>query len=468
MLKKRAKFFENILFISDLAIIVSVWFLAYFIRFYSGYFPVNKGVPHISLYIFLIAPILFIWGFIFKAFALYKPKRLSSYFGEIFDITKACSFAVLVLISLTFFYRQTEYSRLVFAIFWVLTIIFLVLERVTFRELLRYLRRKGYNLRYTLIVGTGEIAEEVLARIQQHPELGIKVIGLLSSDKDYRCGESKDGIPVIGSYLEINEVINKRDVDQVVLALPSEEHNKTIELLKNLDNEMVDIKVIPDIYEFITLRGSIEDFDGIPILNIQDSPLYGWNIILKRAADLIIVAAALIILSPLMILIAILIKATSPGPIFYKQDRMGIGGDTFQMLKFRSMNVDAEVQTGAVWAKENDPRRTILGTFLRKTSLDELPQFFNVLKGDMSIVGPRPERSVFVEEFRKDIPKYMLRHKMKAGITGWAQVNGWRGNTDIKKRIEYDLYYIENWSFWFDLKIMWLTVWKGLINKNAY
>ena len=231
---------------------------------------------------------------------------------------------------------------------------------------------------------------------------------------------------------------------------------------------MVDIQVIPDIYEFATIRGGIEEFDGLPIISLQDSPLYGWNMVIKRAADIAFSIIAITLTAPLVVLIAITIKLTSHGPVFYRQERMGLDGKIFQMLKFRSMWVDAEKESGAVWAKEDDPRRTWLGAFLRKTSIDELPQFFNVLKGDMSIVGPRPERPVFIEEFRKNIPKYMLRHKMKAGITGWAQVNGWRGDTDLKKRIEYDLYYIENWSFWFDLKIMWLTIWKGLVNKNAY
>ena len=241
-----------------------------------------------------------------------------------------------------------------------------------------------------------------------------------------------------------------------------------LDAIRNIGDEAVDIQVIPDIYEFITLRGGIEEFDGLPILNLRESPLYGWNIVLKRLADVALASSAIIILSPVMLFIAILVKLSSKGPVFYSQERMSIGGDTFRMLKFRSMGEDAEKESGAVWAKENDARRTRIGTLLRKTSLDELPQFFNVLKGDMSLVGPRPERPVFISQFRKDIPKYMLRHKMKAGITGWAQVNGWRGNTDLTKRIEHDIYYIENWSLMLDLKILILTLYKGLINRNAY
>lgn len=468
MLKKHSKFFENILFIADLIVIALAWLISYYIRFYSGVMPVEKGIPSFQIYFYLIAPILFIWGFVFNVFELYRPKRLSSYVDEIFDITKACSFSVLILVSLTFFFRQYDYSRLMFATFWVMTIVAMMVERVAFREVLRYLRRKGYNLRFAVIVGTGKTAEDIFKRIDIHPELGIKVVGFLSSNPGYLQDDKKGRIPVLGTYDNIKDVIKNNKIDQIIVALPTEEHHVTIDVLKRIDDEMVDIKVIPDLWEFMTLRGGIDELDGLPIITLQDTPLYGWNIVLKRVTDIGLSIIAIIITAPVMILISVVNKRTSPGPIFFRQERMGLDGKTFDMLKFRSMQVDAEAQSGAVWAKENDPRRTRLGTFLRKTSLDELPQFFNVLKGDMSIVGPRPERPVFIEEFRKNIPGYMLRHKMKAGITGWAQVNGWRGNTSLEKRIECDLYYIENWSLWLDIKIMWLTVWKGLLNKNAY
>ena len=467
MLKKHSQFFESLLFIADIAIIVASWLLSYYLRFHTAFVPIDKGIPPIRIYILLIIPIILIWGFVFKYFGLYRPRRIASHLSELFDITKACAVSILVLIAVTFVYRQYEFSRLVFLFFGAINVVALSIERWVFREVLRCLRKKGHNLRYALIVGTGDMSKEILKRIDTHPEVGLKVVGLLSTNKD-QVGANVHGIEVLGVYDEVGRFVKEKGIDHVIIALAWEEHGKVIDVLKNIGEEMVDIQVIPDIYEFATIRGGIEEFDGLPIISIQSSPLYGWNIILKRAADLIIAVVALIILSPLMILLAILVKTTSPGDVFYKQERMGISGDTFQMLKFRSMNMDAEVQTGAVWAKENDPRRTKLGTFLRKTSLDELPQFFNVLKGDMSVVGPRPERPVFIEEFRKNIPRYMLRHKMKAGITGWAQVNGWRGDTDLKKRIEYDLYYIENWSLSLDIKIIWLTLWKGLINKNAY
>jgi len=229
--------------------------------------------------------------------------------------------------------------------------------------------------------------------------------------------------------------------------------------------------VVPDLIEFATLatlRGGIGEFEGMPIISLRDTPLYGWNKVIKKVADIVLSITILLAVSPLMLIISLLIKATSKGPVFYSQERMGLDGKIFNMLKYRTMAIEAEKETGPVWAAKDDSRRTSIGAFLRKTSLDELPQFFNVLKGDMSIVGPRPEREFFILQFRDKIPKYMLRHKMKAGITGWAQVNGWRGNTSLEKRIEYDLYYIENWSLRFDLEIMWLTIWRGLVSKHAY
>ncbi|KKM67385.1 hypothetical protein LCGC14_1471680 [marine sediment metagenome] len=254
----------------------------------------------------------------------------------------------------------------------------------------------------------------------------------------------------------------------VLIALPLSAHEKLKSILDNIADEMVSVMILPDLFEFITLRGGVGEFEGMPIISLRDSPLYGWNRVIKRITDILLSLVIILVTSPLMFVISILIKTMSPGPILYKQDRMGLDGKVFAMLKYRTMGIEAEEETGPMWATENDHRRTLVGTFLRKTSLDELPQFFNVLKGDMSIVGPRPERPHFIQQFRSKIPKYMLRHKMKAGITGWAQVNGWRGNTSLEKRIEYDLYYIENWRFMFDFEIMWRTIWRGFISKNAY
>ncbi|MEK6758982.1 MAG: undecaprenyl-phosphate glucose phosphotransferase [Deltaproteobacteria bacterium] len=467
MLKKHSQLFESLLFTTDLLIIAFSWIFSYFVRFHSGLIPVEKGIPSLLVYLLMLGPIVVIWAFAFKGFGLYRPKRVGSHLAEVFEIAKACVVSVLILISLTFFFRSFEFSRLVFALFTVVNIVFLSLGRIGFREVLRFLRKKGYNLRYAVIAGTGEPARALIERLERHPEVGIKLRGVFSAGSSAHVSEIS-GVGVVGAIDEMRPFIEKNRVDIVFIALSWEEHSKMAEVLRAIGDETVEIKLIPDIYEFTTLCGGVEEFDGMPILNLQNSPLYGWNLLLKRAADVIISTIAIAMLAPVMLFVAIIIKLASPGPVLYRQVRMGIGGDTFEILKFRSMRVDAEKDTGAIWAKQDDSRRTRLGTFLRKTSIDELPQLFNVLKGDMSLVGPRPERPVFIQEFRKNIPKYMLRHTMKAGITGWAQVNGWRGNTDLKKRIEHDIYYIENWSLMFDLKILWLTIWKGFINRNAY
>ncbi|HAO93804.1 MAG: undecaprenyl-phosphate glucose phosphotransferase [Deltaproteobacteria bacterium GWC2_56_8] len=466
MLKKHSQLFESLLFISDLLIIAFSWVASFYIRFYSG-LPVEKGVPDFYLYCLLLIPIVVIWGFAFKGFGLYRPKRIGSHLSEVFDITKACVISALILISITFFFRHYEFSRLVFLFFVAINIISLSLARWTFREVLRYLRRKGHNIRFAVIIGTGEPAVAVVKSLERHPEVGIKLLGVVGTTEE-SVGTKVAGATVLDTYKNLRSLMINRRIDQIFIALTWDEHAKVVEVLSLIGDEAVDIKVIPDLFEFMTLRGGVEEFDGMPILNLQNSPLYGWNMILKRSADVLFASAALVVVSPLMLALSLLIKLTSPGPVLFRQERMGIGGDTFQILKFRSMRADAEDATGAVWASKDDPRRTRLGTLLRSTSLDELPQLFNVLRGDMSLVGPRPERPVFIREFRKNIPNYMLRHKMKAGITGWAQVNGWRGNTDLGKRIEHDLYYIENWSLVFDIKILFLTLWKGLVNRNAY
>ena len=408
-----------------------------------------------------------LWFIVFKALGLYRPRRISSRVAEVMDIVKATSIATLILITLTFFVARSEFSRVIFLYFWIISIVALCLTRILFREFLRLIRKRGYNLRYALIVGTGKLGQDITDKIQEHPELGLKIRGFLSEDAS-QVGNTVDGYQVLNTYENIRDVIISNQIDMVMITLPLNAHEKLKSILDNIADEMVSIMIIPDLFEFISLRGGVGEFEGIPIISLRDSPLYGWNRVIKKSTDILLSLFIILITSPLMLVISILIKIMSPGPILYKQDRMGLDGKIFKMLKYRTMGTQAEEKTGPTWATENDQRRTLVGAFLRKTSLDELPQFFNVLKGDMSIVGPRPERPHFIQQFRSKIPKYMLRHKMKAGITGWAQVNGWRGNTSLEKRIEYDLYYIENWKLMFDFEIMWLTFWRGFISKNAY
>ncbi len=455
------------LFIFDLLIISVLWLAAYWLRFNTDWIPLYNGVPPIKPYLLLILPILIVWVFIFKAFNLYRPRRITSHLGEILDIAKACSTAVVVLIAITFFVKKFEFSRVVFIYFWVLSILVLSMSRALFRESLRFFRRLGYNQRHIIIVGDGVLARNLIMKLKGHPELGLNVVGLLSSRPE-RVGKRVQGKEIFGIYNEITSILQEQAIDQIFVAVPFSEMGELEGIRQSIGKEPVTIKVVPDYFSFFPFCGGVEVFEGLPILNIQDSPLYGWDIVLKRVSDILISGVAIIVTLPLMLLIAVMVKLTSPGPIFYRQERAGLDGKVFDMLKFRTMGVDAEKETGPVWAKENDPRRTKFGTFLRKTSLDELPQFFNVIKGDMSVVGPRPERPEFIHDFQENIPRYLLRHKMKAGITGWAQVNGWRGNTSLKKRIKYDLYYIEHWNLTFDLKILWLTIWKGFIHKHAY
>ncbi len=467
MLKAHSKFFETLVLFLDWITLSCSWALAYCIRFYIPIIPAHKGIPSFYTYITLLIIMIPLWFIVFKALGLYRPRRISSRVAEAMDIVKATSIATLILISLTFFVARYEFSRVIFLYFWIISVVALCLIRILFREFLRLIRKRGYNLRYALIVGTGKLGQDITDKIQEHPELGLKIKGFLSEDA-LQVGNTVDGYQVLDTYENIRDVITINHIDMVLITLPLNAHEKLKSILDNIADEMVSIMIVPDLFEFISLRGGVGEFEGIPIISLRDSPLYGWNRVIKKSTDILLSLFIILITSPLMLAISILIKIMSPGPILYKQERMGLDGKIFKMLKYRTMGTQAEEKTGPTWATENDHRRTLVGAFLRKTSLDELPQFFNVLKGDMSIVGPRPERPHFIQQFRSKIPKYMLRHKMKAGITGWAQVNGWRGNTSLEKRIEYDLYYIENWKLMFDFEIMWLTFWRGFISKNAY
>jgi Undecaprenyl-phosphate glucose phosphotransferase len=299
-----------------------------------------------------------------------------------------------------------------------------------------------------------------------HPELGLQVRGYLTRNAE-KVGQVLEGTPVIGTFEQAPDILTSH-VDMVFLCLPPEVESEAERLMNILSATTAEVKIIPSIYEFVTLRAEAEMFEGLPIITLQGSPLYGWNLLLKRMVDVCGATVALVVASPIALVIAVLIKLTSPGPVFYRQTRVGLDGKAFDIVKIRTMRVDAEEKTGPIWAQAHDPRRTAIGTFLRRTSLDEVPQFWNVLKGEMSIVGPRPERPELIEKFRAQIPQYNLRHKMKAGITGWAQINGLRGNTCWEKRLAYDMYYIEHWSLWLDVKIMIMTLWKGLIHREAY
>ncbi len=452
---------------SDILMTATAWLIAYYVRFQTPFIPITKGIPPFDVYWKMLPPILVMWLIIFNICGLYRARRGYSYAEQFVLIFQAVSFGAIMLITFNFFYRQYSYSRLVLLYFWGINIFAVGLSRSLFQDLISYARSKGYNLRHILIAGAGRVGQEIANKAHTYTELGLNVLGFVDDDPQ-KQGAEIEGTPVLGTIDDIQRVIREKGVQQLYIALPLTAHDRTLEILSSLDQECVDVKFIPDLMQYMSLRAGVEEFDGIPIVNLRESPIQGWNSVIKRGFDIIFSLLLLLILSPVMALLAILVKLTSPGPVLYNQKRMGLDGHLFQMFKFRSMQVGAEKESGPVWARKNDDRRTWLGAFMRATSLDELPQFFNVLKGDMSLVGPRPERPPFVQKFRENIPRYMLRHKVKSGITGWAQINGWRGNTSIEKRIEYDLYYIQNWSVWFDFKILVMSFWKGFINKHAY
>ena len=466
MLKRHSDFLKSLLFLFDLVVICACWVAAYYIRFSGALAPVTKGTPPIAPYLWLLVPIIVVWAISFQTFNLYRPRRIGSHLAEFLDLAKANTLSVVILLAATFFFRDYEYSRLVVLCFWLLNLLALGFSRMIFRESLRVLRRLGYNQRHVLVIGAGKLAQRVVESLACHPEIGLKVRGYLSRNHE-KVGKEFKGVSVVGTYADVKEMVAS-GIDIVFVCLPLDAEDQAQTILGSLATTMVEIKIVPAIYEFITLRAEAEMFEGLPLITLQGSPLYGWNAMMKRGIDLVGAVTALVLVSPVLLLTAALVKLSSPGPILYRQIRMGLDGRSFEMLKFRTMRADAEAETGPVWATAIDTRRTRFGALLRRTSLDELPQFWNVLRGEMSIVGPRPERPEFIVQFRDRFSQYLLRHKMKAGITGWAQVNGWRGNTSIEKRLEYDLYYIENWSIWFDLKIMIQTVWKGFIHKDAY
>lgn len=453
--------------------------LAYAIRFETGLFATPKGQPPFEQY-FVLMPLIGLaiplTFYVQGAYRFRRNRRVVDDFFAVFVgtlLTVALSLFVTLYIQVyvaTDAARDTgayEVSRLAWGIFVVLNIGLTFASRDLIRRFLRRRYAAGIGLRRVLIAGTQDLARHVADRFLQHAEFGYQVVGFL----DDAAGGDRigyRGLPLLGTLGDAAEVIGRERIDQLYVALPVEQHVRTLNLIEVANRECIDVKVIPDFLQFVTLRARLEELDGIPLINVNDVPLRGFNSVVKRVMDVAVSAAALVALALPMAAIAAAIRLTSSGPALYWQERMGLDGRPFMLLKFRSMYENAEENTGPIWARDNDPRGTPLGRFLRRSGLDELPQFWNVLRGDMSVVGPRPERPFFVDQFKARVPQYMLRHKVKAGITGWAQVNGWRGNTSIEKRIEYDLHYIENWSITLDLKIMLLTVVHLSWHRHAY
>ncbi|MDQ3171045.1 MAG: undecaprenyl-phosphate glucose phosphotransferase [Acidobacteriota bacterium] len=475
MLKRHNQLLIACHVIGDAVLSMAAFSLAYFIRFYGpleAVVPVTKGYPPFTQYLMLMPFIGLLVPAAFQLQGVYRLRRGRSRVDEFFSVFVGSIVAVVIGIGGTL-YVQTYYlseiakdrglleiSQPVWALFLVLNVLLTYLLRAAVRTFLETRFRNGIGLKRVLIAGAGDLARVVADKILEHSELGFRVVGFVD-DKSTGDHIGYRGLPILGTLGETPDVCKQENIDQIYVALPLDEHVKMLGLIEYASREFIDVHVVPDLLEFLTLRARLEDLDGVPIISIHEVPLRGINAVIKRVIDIALSASVLLLLSIPFALIALLIKKSSPGPAFYRQERMGLDGKAFHVWKFRSMPINAEDASGPIWARDDDPRATSVGRWLRKLDLDEMPQFWNVLMGDMSIVGPRPERPFFVEQFKHRIPSYMLRHKVKAGITGWAQVNGWRGNTSLEKRIEYDLYYIENWSVGLDIKIMWMTIFRG-------
>jgi putative colanic acid biosynthesis UDP-glucose lipid carrier transferase len=419
--------------------------------------------PHYQVAVVLSAILLLL---VFHAYSLYRTWRGIDYIQEMAAVMLAWTTVFGIQVFLTVITKTSEdYSRS-WLVFWYSSgAIALLSMRYLLRRTLSYMRSRGFNLRHIVIISSGDIGKRVLTNIMVSPESGFNVAAHFSDDNE---DEALYGKIRYGAFSEAKEYLDKNDIDQVWIAMPFREADRIESVMEYLKTATVDIRLVPDFLGFRLINHSISAIAGMPVINLSVTPMDGVNYWIKAIEDKVVSILILICASPALFFIASAVKLTSPGPVFYKQSRLSWNGKKFTMYKFRTMPMDVEEITGPVWAISGEKRATSVGKILRRTSLDELPQFWNVLKGDMSIVGPRPERPIFVEQLKEKIPSYMQKHMVKGGITGWAQINGWRGDTDITKRIEYDLYYIDNWSLWFDLKIIFISIFKGFIHKNAY
>jgi len=454
---------------ADLALTAAAWLGTYQLRFLSGAIPVVRGMPPEELYYYSTWAVLLVYHLVFRRAGLYEPWRIKSIASETGAVVRSVVLGVGVLLVLSFLsrYQSTSYSRLFLLVFVPLNIGLLVGVRLVIRWVLRALRRTGRNLRHVLVVGAGPLARQVVDRASANPWTGLRIVGMLADEGDSR--EAHRGVEVVGDVEDLPETLERLSPQQVFIALPFERFARIKTAMNTLADSFATVRIVADLFDFgLVMNGSVDDFDGLPVLNLVDKPIVGMKAWVKRTFDVTFSSAVLTLLMPLMLLLAAAVKISVKGPVFYRQERMGLDGKRFEIIKYRTMPQGSEGATGPVWASEGDARPTRLGALLRRTSLDELPQFFNVLKGEMSVVGPRPERPVFIEEFRQEIPRYHQRHMVRAGITGWAQVNGWRGNTELAPRIAHDLYYIENWSLALDLKIIAMTVLRMFDDPNAH
>lgn len=472
MIKENQQHFNRLHVVIDAGVIVVSYMLAWWLKFSSGILDSEGGALSFHYYmraLVILVPLLLV---IYYAFNLYTPKRVQGRRLELSNIIAANTVGFLIMFTGLFFLQSYEeqfqnFSREMFFYFFVINVVLEECFRLLLRRILRRMRRNGYNLKHILLVGYSRAAEQYIDRIQQNPQWGYNVRGIL--DDNIARGTTYKGVKVIGSVGNLLYILPESKLDEIAITLGLEEYYKLEKIVAECEKSGVHTKFIPDYGNIIPTKPYTEDLLGLPVINIRYVPLSNtFNALLKRCVDIVGSIICIILFSPVMLVTAIAVKTTSKGPLIFRQERVGLHNTPFHMYKFRTMYVQTEEEERKGWTQKDDPRITKIGRFLRKTSLDEFPQLFNVLKGDMSLVGPRPERPQYVEKFREEIPRYMIKHQVRPGMTGWAQVNGYRGDTSIRKRIEHDLYYIENWTLGLDVKILFLTIFKGFINKNAY
>ena len=468
MIKDNQKVFNRLLTVMDAVITAVSLILAYLIKFYILNDGPGIGVLPIGDYIMLLVFIVPGYMFLYYRCGVYAPKRTVRRRYEIYGILKANTIGLAALIIILYMIiREINFSRSVMAFFYVLNVFLTASARIVLRKSLQTIRRKGYNLKHILLVGYSRAAEEYIDRILDNPQWGYVVCGIL--DDHIPGGTLYKGVKVLGSTGNLEIILPENKLDEIAITLSLKDYELLEGIVGICEKSGVHTKFIPDYNSMIPTKPYTEDLMGLPVINIRYVPLTNTsNMVTKRIMDIVGSIVGIILTSPIMLSAAILVKITSPGPVIFKQERVGLHNRSFYMYKFRSMELQSPGEEKKAWTVKNDPRVTGIGRFLRRTSLDELPQLFNILKGDMSLVGPRPERPLFVEKFKEEIPRYMVKHQVRPGLTGWAQVNGYRGDTSIRKRIEYDIYYIENWTIGFDIKIIFMTFFTGFINKNAY
>jgi Undecaprenyl-phosphate glucose phosphotransferase len=464
MIRQRSQILCAWFLLWDLVLTATAWVGAYYLRFEVGWIPVTKDPPDAYLCWLYLPLVVVLAAVAFRLTGQYAVHRLRRFREEVVCVVKGTALLSLLVMATTFYLRDSYESRATMVLFSLLAGVLVLAARRLSWSAIRRLRSRGYNQTHAVIVGTGRVARKTALALRHASWMGFKTLGFVEDRQDRWASD----LNLLGTFAELPELIRKYDIAHVFIALPMGRYDDARRVFDLLSQSLCEVRLVADVPDLAGLSLTTTNLDGLPVIGLRESPHFGLNVVVKRVMDVAVSLLALALVSPVMLVIAALVKLTSPGPVLYRQERCGLNGDSFQMLKFRSLCADAEAQTGAVWAQKDDPRRTRLGAFLRKSSLDELPQLFNVLWGDMSLVGPRPERPVFIKQFSKTIPNYMARHAVKAGITGWAQVHGWRGNTSLRKRVQYDLYYITHWTPWLDLRILWMTVWSGLFHRNAY